>query len=768
MSFAEEEVVYRDLAGPWGSYRLIVGGKDVTDLRGKPAQIGNYQLTEPYGYGPASFSLPPVTSLEVDKFGTGDLAWLKMGANVRLIQVNAAGERVRVVWRGFITAWTPRSEGLDLHCDGQASGRLALRDKHPELFVWFKDAGHLLWGAFRKVGLTTFPQRGLETGILLDERGRAGSMLSYCDGILADAQGAGGRQLTVMPRPDGVYVQRWKDRTTVHATIHNGAAGVDVDVTRDLSEEPTTIYGSGRNPESGMVWVNGKYPGLMQAPAPPFPGRMEEGDTGQNVRVLQSKLIGMGYLDKEDADGTFNSDVTDAVIDLQADAGLAETGIVNQRTWESLFDLEDTGLSLRNAHQAPLRQLPAVRKRNFTSNGSVAGFNPNYDPTRIEVDRTVDFGNTKKSRARKWAKRELERVQTGKNWTGVIELRTDVAKGTHTHGATPTQMSRLDLDAGQNILVRNFDGSTLFHVAGVTVNSDLSVRLAVDTKARDLLHVGQIIERNRASRTSPARAWLRERRGTDANHRIVEFSEVGGRVWSTIECDADKWTVFPVIAGQSGSVQRIRVKVTDSKCEFVVAAFAKRVGRAYLADKIGNPFHSATGVQNISLNAQGSGYTSAPKVTLNGGGGRGAKAEATISGGKVIGVRLTQAGHGYTSAPSVSFSGGGGSGASASATLRQTGNDRWASDRIADLIDRERILLGAWGDEEQPGGYFGGSKTNEDGERSNDPLTGVLLDDGGFDYHTFGQPVIWMAVYPKQACKIEPQRVMWPVLEAGM
>ena len=75
-----------------------------------------------------------------------------------------------------------------------------------------------------------------------------------------------------------------------------------------------------------------------------------------------------------------------------------------------------------------------------------------------------------------------------------------------------------------------------------------------------------------------------------------------------------------------------------------------------------------TKVVAISVTKGGSGYTSAPTVTLSGGGGSGAAATATISNGAVTSVSLTNLGSGYTSAPTVAFSGGSGSGATATAT----------------------------------------------------------------------------------------------------
>ena len=73
-------------------------------------------------------------------------------------------------------------------------------------------------------------------------------------------------------------------------------------------------------------------------------------------------------------------------------------------------------------------------------------------------------------------------------------------------------------------------------------------------------------------------------------------------------------------------------------------------------------------VSSISLAYSGVGYSSRPTVTISGGGGSGATAEAVFSGG-VTSVAVIQSGEGYTSAPTVSFSGGGGSGAEATAVL---------------------------------------------------------------------------------------------------
>lgn len=74
-------------------------------------------------------------------------------------------------------------------------------------------------------------------------------------------------------------------------------------------------------------------------------------------------------------------------------------------------------------------------------------------------------------------------------------------------------------------------------------------------------------------------------------------------------------------------------------------------------------------VSSIHLISGGTGFTSAPNVVLSGGGGSGATAIATVSGGAVNSLTLTSNGRGYSSAPSVFFFGGGGTGASASTII---------------------------------------------------------------------------------------------------
>ena len=77
-------------------------------------------------------------------------------------------------------------------------------------------------------------------------------------------------------------------------------------------------------------------------------------------------------------------------------------------------------------------------------------------------------------------------------------------------------------------------------------------------------------------------------------------------------------------------------------------------------------------VTAIAVDNGGVGYTVAPEVVISGGGGAGAIAHATVSGGAVATVVVDAGGTGYTSVPTVTIrpgSGAAGTGATGTATI---------------------------------------------------------------------------------------------------
>ncbi len=75
----------------------------------------------------------------------------------------------------------------------------------------------------------------------------------------------------------------------------------------------------------------------------------------------------------------------------------------------------------------------------------------------------------------------------------------------------------------------------------------------------------------------------------------------------------------------------------------------------------------------LQIAAKGTGYTTAPTITFEGGGGAGAKAVAEVKDGHIVKAEVKLPGLGYTSVPKVTVEGGGGSGAVIKPTLSIVG-----------------------------------------------------------------------------------------------
>jgi phage tail sheath protein FI len=95
-------------------------------------------------------------------------------------------------------------------------------------------------------------------------------------------------------------------------------------------------------------------------------------------------------------------------------------------------------------------------------------------------------------------------------------------------------------------------------------------------------------------------------------------------------------------------------------------------------------------ITGASIGNGGTGYTSAPTVTISdgSGGGFGAAGYAEIAAGKVVGVVITKAGADYTN-PVITFTGGGGTGATATAILT-----RYAQEAGGDFPVGKAVLSG--------------------------------------------------------------------------
>ena len=582
--------------------RVVVGNKDITVWRGVVTPIPGYGLVEPLGYGPATLVLPQVhAAFEV--VGEGALRFLRPGAAVQVERVDReTGEVVAVDYKGIIVSFDVSGDALTCQVGGEASGRAALRERQVPIFYWYKDLGRYFHDAIRGLGLPFSPYLGPEVGIRVQRFGGTG-YLDFIQQLVAMGWTRDGNRWTVMPNEaTGKYEAFRKDTTAIHATAYLDDQRTVGSLVRDMSEEPNRIFLTGVQPDGLRVRFGG-YPGLKFTNPPPYPfddnstfgqGTTDaDTDTGDGITILINRLYITKYLDREDLPGGYDAGVTRAIKDLQRDGGIAVTGNVNVKTWRVLYDLDSTGFSLRGARILPAAQKSEVKPWNLSPSGAKISRNPGFNRRVLPVDRNVDIGTGfEKDQMREWARAELEQAVTS-NWTGTLVFNTGaLIAGQHDPGdplTTADLMPAKALRAGMNIWLPLFDGGTLVHVSGIDVSPEGTVTASVDTRARDALEVWEVIARNRESRKSLRRAWIQEHRAsTNRKDSIAPWDEVGGVLGDKVSVPGNRWTVFPVIAGQEGIIQRLRVD-TNPNAEFVMAVFGRRIAAGRLRRMVGNP-----------------------------------------------------------------------------------------------------------------------------------------------------------------------------------
>ena len=580
---------------PRTCYRILVAGRDLTFWRGIPTPEPTYSLIEPLLYGSGSLELPQVV-VPFESPGRGALAWMKPGAPVLVQEVDTATNAVvSTNYRGFLLDPDISGRSLRWGLGGEVSGRAALQHLPSPLFKRRNDLGFWWSTAVAKAGGRFAPRGGPDTNIALYATGGTG-LLDHMMELSAKGVTDGGAQFTCMPDANGVYRVARKDLETIHATAYLDDAHTVANLRRDPAEEPNRIYATGVTP-AGMRVKFGVYPVLADTKPVPFPGNLDEGDSGSGVTALIVRLAATGYLSYDDRPGGFDADVTEAVKDLQDQADLPKTGIVDADTWAALFDVTISGYDIGGSHIEPAAQRSYTRRYKRTAGGNVFANNPNFDRHRLLVDRSVDFGTGHaRSRMTRWAKRLLA-PDDANNWAGTIVFNTHaLIDGQHNPGDALTAADILpakDLEPGMNLWLPTWDGGTLIHVSGVDIGTEGIVTATVDTQARDTMTVWEVLARNAENRRDPGRAWIRRHRSSGMDKDAVgEFDEIGG-VISETPLQAG-WNVIPVIAGQSGTIGRLRIRLNPAK-EFTGAVFGRKVTRGYLAARVPMPLSKVGG-----------------------------------------------------------------------------------------------------------------------------------------------------------------------------
>jgi hypothetical protein len=674
--------------------RILVAGRDVTFLNGIATPQPTYSLISPLLYGSGSISFPQYPAF---LYGSAAIpAWIKPGASVVVQRINEDLEVTGISYRGFLLDVNVSGRDLTFGLSGEASGRAALVDQPPRVFRK-RNSLEFWWdGLIRDLHLPL--GNSAATGIVMQNRGGM-DMLTYANELSANGAKRGGAIYTNMPNMDGEYRVVQKDLTTIDATVYFDDAHTKPDLRRDPAEEPNVMYATAVSPTGRRIrFTSGGV--LADQKVLPYP--MNDGsafgvgttdadtDTGGGVTAMIARLVWTKYLSHDDRPGGFDSDVADAIEDLQDDAGIAQTGNMNENTWAALFDEAITGYSITGTQIRPAIQRAKVRRYDRTASGAVLGPNPDYDPTVLPIHATRDYGTGHtENQVKNFARADLNEAEAS-NWVGQIVFNTGgLILGEHIPGtAIGTVMDARQLKPGMNIWAPLFDGGTLFHVSGCEVGQTSDgrplVTAQVDTRFRDTMAVNEIIDRNRESRIKPARNWARDYRSSGkVNDVVSEWDNNGGVLPDDVDLQGGTWTVIGLPAGQEGIVQRIRL-LFNNPCEYGFALFGSKIEAEKLNRRLGNP-------------------------------------------------------------------------------LSPSDKANWEDPDILEDLDENHYLLGKWGDDETPCGYWPVGK-NEDGGLDS---RGKFQDDAGIAYFCFDDASLWLAIYPAQDTTLLAGRILKNQLESG-
>jgi hypothetical protein len=565
---------------PIGTLRVVVEGVDVTEWRGSRVEVQEYTRSEPFGSRTARLSIEQATPFD----GPSAVTWLDYGATVDIVLLRPDTSHT-VLWSGEIMSVDVQSDDdsweYAVECVG-AAWRAGQQVHKPQPILAPTDIGTIIRKAFGAVVSRRLTVPALvTTGILTSQRGSSDqSILERVADLLSTATtNDGDDQWTVAEDTPRVLSLRLKDRTTVDWTLTTGQPGCRPSLGKDRTAAPNCIYGHGIA-TNGYAWSKRVYPLAKALTYVPYPGSLiSTGDSGPGVETAQQRLVELGY--RATVDGTFSAADANAVRVFQRDRGLTVDGIIGPQTWSALFPQYPINY-LDGSFRLPLAFDTRIMPRRYYPDGSDAGANPGFVSgyPRIEVD--VSFGeNVTKADGIRSAVDMLTRDREP-GWVGSIDL-----------GCDPQEGSIFDIREGHNLRLKRWETTTgpLLHIAEVTVFPQrLEATLQVDEKARDILMITQIKQRNLEAIVQPNRLPARRMRSSNlVSDAVVRFEgESPAGIIRKLALIGGLWVYVDIPVSEVGTVASLTLQTSPAR-KFVVAFFGDlAVTPADLIDYVGS------------------------------------------------------------------------------------------------------------------------------------------------------------------------------------
>jgi hypothetical protein len=438
-------------------------------------------------------------------------------------------------------------------------------------------------------------------GVTTTQRGAWDQLFSsYIQNILSQAQASGIYQWTLVNAryaggPAWLPILTLKGSYGRQWTVSAGAHGVATGLSYDVSQSATVIYGNGQAPPvytqqagsgtsvqtiaSSGAWANMKYPKSYPNPsAPGFPLSADQafvpGDGRTGFRPFSDWLRWSGVpMQSQDSYhgysiiSLYNAPTLDnfLVRQVQIMAGLEPSGEVDINTWYAAFGHGANEGDNNGVFYQPLWELGAVEPHTFTPSGAWVGYNGNYNPQAIRVERYVNMGQqVSKTQGIVSSFIEGERMQNP-GWTGTITLSSD-----------PQEGSRYGIRAGDLLNLQYFHGETVqFYISQAQINVDQQqTQLTVaSNNPQDLMTLYAMVQRDAAT-YGVSRASRPSVTNLNISPQTTVFdSESSAGVVPPIFVPYRGWTVWKIPFSESGTVAEV-ILTASPATTFAVAVFS--------------------------------------------------------------------------------------------------------------------------------------------------------------------------------------------------
>jgi hypothetical protein len=581
--------------GVWGRYRIVVAGVDVSFFRGAETIVLSESDTEPFGDDVLTVQFPMISPFE--ELGVGAIAWLPgtdddKHTPVTVQKVDELGAQT-VRWEGscdvIVDGYDGQTGALQVSFLGLVK-TLDQRITKPRFTSDPIDIGQLIHDLIAyevKYGWAGHAPASVATGTQTAERGGYGDPLATVtiQNLLAED---GDHTLTNL-RPRGMKIIA-KDRTTVHFTLWCGQSGVTQNLQRNLEHAVAAIFGEGMDAGT-QFWRNTQYPNApISPPAYPLPSGQffNPGDSHTGFQPFSDELRTRGYhLKSQDKYLAVDEPI---IRDFQDDVAISVDGVVGGQTWNKAFAI---GLSAHalDAYIRPLAVVSAAEPFLYNSRGGIIGKNPGYTG-RTRRERKEDFGTLPKASAKTSAKDELVVIRSADYFGTVTAENID-----------PPEMCALDTRAGMNLLFKGHRGvDRLLHVAGVQRNPGMvagqprTVTWTASERGDDFVTIAARMQRQRDVVDQSGRTRA-PRRGAKISPDFAPWdSEAGAGYLSPRAQTAGLWNVYPIPAGERGTIAHVRL-VASVPCLISAAVFNARISENHLANLPGlrDPSSGAAG-----------------------------------------------------------------------------------------------------------------------------------------------------------------------------